>query len=194
VTSRRSATVYGALVRLYPRSFRDEYGSDLVQDFRALAADRGIAEAWRRSAIDLLVTVPRYRLETAMPAQKSTTVLRGSIVALASAGVVSVVVGLRPGVIFLAVAIALAVGQRSTLARSMRDPDEVRARARIRIPMTVPAGAIALAAAVFIPAIDGGELDEAWWTVMAACGLVGVGLLVAGALTIFTAWSASATS
>lgn len=43
--------VYSALTRLYPAGFLREFGSDLVQNFD-----------------DLLVTVPRYRLESVMSA------------------------------------------------------------------------------------------------------------------------------
>lgn len=183
MTSVESARVYRRFVRLYPRWFRDEFSTDLVQHFADLADDRGVRAAWSRSAIDLLVTVPRYRLETFMPTRQSTAALQVMIVLLGAAGVVSALAGFLPGIVLLAVAVALAVGQRTRLARAMREPEADRGRRRFP---WLPAGAVALALAVAIPLIDGGELSEAWWTVMAAFGLLGIGLVARGLLGLFT--------
>jgi branched-subunit amino acid permease len=46
------------------------------------------------------------------------------------------------------------------------------------------AGLAALAGAIIIPAIDGGELSEAWWSVMAGLFLTGIGLLITGVVKI----------
>jgi hypothetical protein len=40
------------------------------------------------------------------------------------------------------------------------------------------AGGLAIVAAVAIPAIDGGELNEVWWTVTAIALLSGIGMAV----------------
>ena len=45
-------------------------------------------------------------------------------------------------------------------------------------------GAFAIAVAVLIPAIAGGELSEAWWAVMAGFVLTGAALLVIGVVTV----------
>jgi branched-subunit amino acid permease len=42
------------------------------------------------------------------------------------------------------------------------------------------AGLAALAGAIIIPAVDGGELSEAWWSVMAGLFLSGIALLITG--------------
>lgn len=42
------------------------------------------------------------------------------------------------------------------------------------------AGLAALAGAIIIPAVDGGELSEAWWSVMAGLFLIGIALLITG--------------
>jgi hypothetical protein len=44
------------------------------------------------------------------------------------------------------------------------------------------AGGAAIAMAIAIPAIDGGELSELWWTVMMLTLLSGIGLAITGAL------------
>lgn len=45
-------------------------------------------------------------------------------------------------------------------------------------------GAAAVAVAILIPAIDGGELSETWWTVMAALFLAGTALLITGVVKL----------
>jgi hypothetical protein len=45
-------------------------------------------------------------------------------------------------------------------------------------PLWLAGGLAALAGAVAIPLIDGGELSQTWWSVMAALGLAGVALVI----------------
>ena len=126
-------TAYRALIRLYPRDFRDRYRDDLEQNFSDLVDDRGAGTAWARIAIDLAVTVPRYRLEAIMTERHSATTLSIAITLLAAAGLLSVPIGFYPGIVLLPVAVALAVAQRSTIARSIRTPDSNRRRRRLTI-------------------------------------------------------------
>jgi hypothetical protein len=67
VSSERAAVrVYGALIRLYPRRFRDKYGTDMVQLVRDQFDDE---PAWRvctRGVIDLAITIPTQHLEAIM--------------------------------------------------------------------------------------------------------------------------------
>ena len=128
-----SAQVYRSLLRLYPHSFRSEYGDDLVQHFDDLSNDRGLRAAWARTAMDLIVTVPRYRLENLMSENLSATAISVSIWVLVAAGVVGTfLVDLFPGVVLLVAAGFLAISQRSALARSLRTPDSSRRRQRLR--------------------------------------------------------------
>ncbi len=131
---------YRVLIRLYPRGFRRHYGEDLVQAFDDLVERDGPARAWRRTALDLLVTVPRYRLETVMNPWQSTLALQLTVGGLIVAGILSVLFGLLPGIILLPAGVILALIQRSQLARSMRAPDRRRRR---RILLT--AGGLAVA-------------------------------------------------
>jgi hypothetical protein len=78
-------SVYRVLVRLYPADFRRHHGDDLAQLFADLVERDGASAAWRRTVIDLVVTVPRYRLETIMSTRRTTTTLVGTI-ALLTAG------------------------------------------------------------------------------------------------------------
>jgi hypothetical protein len=54
---------YRALTRLYPRSFREEFGTDLLALFEAQRADDGVRRTWLRAGRDLLVTIPTQHLE-----------------------------------------------------------------------------------------------------------------------------------
>jgi hypothetical protein len=120
--------VYKTLLRLYPRDFRDQYGDDLLQIHTDLSAELGPRRAWRRVTLDLIVTVPRYRMETLMKEQHTSSVLTAAIVVMACVGVVSPFTGLYPGALLLPLAALVAVTQRSKLARSM----DVTERDRLR--------------------------------------------------------------
>lgn len=46
------------------------------------------------------------------------------------------------------------------------------------------AGLAAIAGTIVIPVVDGGELSEGWWSVMAGLFLAGVALLVTGVVRL----------
>ena len=124
--------VYRFLVRLYPKPFRHEYGEDLVAHYGDLVADRGPRAARARTALDLAITIPRYHLEHLMTEQHTNTVLRVVIGLLIAGGVASLMTGVGPpSLILFAVAIGLAVTQRSALSRALRTPDSNLRRRRL---------------------------------------------------------------
>jgi hypothetical protein len=124
--------LYRSVIRLYPKSFRRDYGDDLLQHFADLVIDRGLRAAWARTGVDLIVTVPRYRLESIMNEQHSVTAVNVGIAALAAGGVFGVLTDVFPGVVLLVAAIGFAFAQRSTLARAIRTPGSNRRRKRLR--------------------------------------------------------------
>lgn len=125
---------YRSLLVLYPRDFRDRYSDDLVQTLTDLSAELGPRRAWRRVTLDLVVTVPRYRMETLMKEEHSSTVLTVATVGMACAGIISPFAGLPLGVLLLPLAAVVAITQRGRLARSMDavDASGLR-RKRLRI-------------------------------------------------------------
>jgi hypothetical protein len=123
--------VYRSLLRLYPKPFRARYGDDLVQQLADLITDRGARAAWARVSLDLIVTVPRYRLESVMNEQHSETVVKVVITLLAAGGVVGLLTDFYPGIVPLVVALAFGIGQRSTLSKAIRTPDSNRRRRRL---------------------------------------------------------------
>lgn len=123
---------YRTLTLLYPKAFRDHYRDDLIQAHDDLLCAVGPTRAWGRAALDLLVTVPRYRLETIMNNRNSNTGLHiaiGALIVLAAG--VTTDLGLAFAAIPLGLAVVLAITQRSNLARSLGTPDLDRRRRRL---------------------------------------------------------------
>ena len=127
------ADFYRSLVQFYPKAFRGDFGDDLVQSFSDLLARDGPSRTWRRTAVDLAVTVPRYRLETLMNPRNTNTTLYIITVVLALAAVTSITTDLFVGgFILLAGAVVFAVASSSRLARSTRPADPQRRRRMLR--------------------------------------------------------------
>lgn len=139
---------YRLLILLYPPTFRREYGTDMVLLYDSLAADRGRLAAVRRTLIDLIVTVPRYRLEAVMTEPRATRILTTSIAGLLLLGIASPVAGLGwIGLVLILAGLVLVLANRGRLARSIRTPDSSRRARRLRIS--------ALSAGVFAACVVG---------------------------------------
>jgi hypothetical protein len=128
MNSRSRARVYRGLLYLYPREFREHYRDDLEQAITDLSAELGRRRALSRVALDLVVTVPRYRIEALMKEEHTATVLTVAITAMACIGIVSIFTGLYLGAVLLVLAVVLAVTQRSSLARSVDPVNGTRLR------------------------------------------------------------------
>jgi hypothetical protein len=108
-------------VRCYPASFRRRYGDDLVAAFEDLRAHRGRRVAWSRTIVDLIVTVPKYRLESIMSEHRANLTLIAVTVVSAFAGFATLAIGAWPiSLVLLAAAGVLLVSQRNALARSLQ--------------------------------------------------------------------------
>jgi hypothetical protein len=179
-----SHPIYRRLLHLYPPSFRRRYGADLVQHYSDLVADRGVRAAWARTVVDLTVTVPRYRVESLMNEQHSATAISAVVGLLVGAGIVSVLVGLYPGLVLLAAGVALAAGRRGQLARALRTPNSNLRRRRLTTATVLAAVFVGTYTAYMMLIGDEWTVRE---TVLAGVGtpaMIGaVGFLVAGLLT-----------
>lgn len=139
---------YQLLIPLYPAAFRREFGDDMLLLFDSLVADRGILAATSRTSLDLIVTVPRYRLETVMTDSRATQVLTTTIAGLLVLGFISPMAGLLwLSPLFFLAGLGLIVANRTRLAHAIRTPDSSRRRHRLRLS--------ALSAAVFAAAVVG---------------------------------------
>lgn len=177
---------YRALLRLYPKDFRKEFGPDLLRLHEDLAADRGLTVARRRTALDLIVTVPRYRLEHLMSEQHSNTALYVVLVGLVAAGAFGFLTGVGPALLFVVAAVVVAVAQRSRLARAIRTPDtDVRHR---RLRWAGICGAVfALSIVTYLADLGDDEISTAsllWHNLVGTSAMVAMVIFfVAGLLT-----------
>jgi hypothetical protein len=89
-------TLYGGLLRLYPRDFREEYGQDMEQLVRLQLRDENAARVWGRTLLDAALTVPSLRLEAHMSARSSAPVVYGAatVASLTLAGLAGSAVGI----------------------------------------------------------------------------------------------------
>lgn len=166
--------VYRGLLVLYPRDFRDRYTDDLVQTLTDLSAELGPRKAWRRVTLDLVVTVPRYRLETVMKDERSSTLLTIAITVMAVAGITSVFVGLNHGVVLVPLAGVAAITQRSNLARSIDAVDGTGLRRKRLRTASVLAASLPVIYLVSLPI-----LGNHWGTDAAVAFGLWVGVLIA---------------
>lgn len=181
-----STSTYRSLLRLYPREFRRDYGDDLVQTFADLVADCGPRKAWTRTAGDLIVTVPRYRLEHIMNERHSATALAAATLALTVGGILSVLAGFYPGGVLLLAAAGLAFSQRSRLARAIGTPSS--SQRRHRLGASAGLTLVFLAAALsYMRAIDSEHISNTSLLLHTAIGMAAllgaVVFFVAGLLT-----------
>ena len=166
--------VYRSLLLLYPRDFRDRYTDDLVQTLTDLSRELGARRAWRRVTLDLVVTVPRYRLETLMNDERRATLLTVAITVMAVAGITSVFVGLYPGVLLVPLAAVVAATQRSKLARSIDTVDGTRLRGKRLRTAAVLAASLPVIYLVSLPI-----LGDQWGTDAVVAFGLWVGVLIA---------------
>lgn len=127
-----SRRTYRLLIRLYPAEFRREYGDDMVLIYEQLVADRGVLVATGRASIDLIVTVPRYRLEAVMTESQATRALTTIIAGLIVMGVSSLAMLGLPlvGAVLILAGVGLALAGRGRLARALRSVPDVSRRGR----------------------------------------------------------------
>lgn len=176
-------SIYRALTLLYPRTFRARYREDLIRHHADLVDNFGCAAAWRRTGLDLIITVPTYRLESMMSARSATIVLNLVVVAFAASSIAIMLVGFPLGGVLLGVASIIAITQRTTIARSLRQP-----RRGPRGPrLAASAVCAAIAAGVFLVAFNDDEWGETgtliYSIVFLAAAVASVGLLAAALAT-----------
>jgi hypothetical protein len=166
-------------VRLYPRSFRDEYGDDMVLLFEDQRAAEPALRVWCRSLLDLTLSVPTRHLEAHVHRSSPQPLLT----VLAAAGaVVALVVGLVVGSV-AAPALLVVVGA-TWLANASR-----RAERPVDAPMwwrRVVVGGVLIGlvgAATNVPWPDsmdiGGDLA---WSLGAITIIAGITLMSSGAV------------
>jgi len=108
--------VYRALLGMYPREFRNEYGADMVQLLRDQCADEPAWQVCARASLDLAITIPTQHLETFMN-RPSTHLVPLLYIALASAGVLGAIIGgSNAAVVLIGLSIAVVAGTTAVVA------------------------------------------------------------------------------
>ena len=167
---------YRAAIRLYPRDFRHQFGDDLVQLFAELVSDLGPGRAWSRTLLDLVITLPVYRLETIMSPTRSYPALVFIIAVLIAAGVLGAFsLGVVPALIPLGDAVVIAITQRSNLALSLRPANGSQRRRRLTYA-TISGAVFAGSIVGYLIAIGDDSISA---TALIAYNLIGVASLVA---------------
>jgi hypothetical protein len=173
VVNRVLLGIYRAALHLYPRTFRRAYGGLLAQVVRdrCTFGGRSHAAVVTSELVDVAGSALRMRGEDPMARfLVAVVVLMAAVVAALAAGPVALVP------VMLA-AIAVYVGMRGAPPVDARSAHPAR---------WLAAAVGAIGAAVAIPLIDGGELNEPSWAAMAVLGVAGVGLALTGLFQLAT--------
>jgi hypothetical protein len=171
VVSAIAVRLYRLMLFAYPSQFRRGFGAEMV----GLLIDRRRHEArseWRillDETVDAAHAAPRMRWESPM----------NRIVILAAVGTVAIAAILVAQLALIPLAV-LGLAAWYAWGRPLQ-PIAPAAASRRWVTWLI-AGGVAVAVAVAIPAIDGGELNALWWTVMMLTLLGGIGMAITGAL------------
>ena len=106
---------YGALLALYPRQFRDEYGADMVLVFRDQCRDEPTWRVCLRSIIDLALTIPNQHLETHMHRNPTPVTTLGYLIVALAGVLLAIVGGTTPLTLIIGAITALCAGALATL-------------------------------------------------------------------------------
>lgn len=171
-------SLYGGLLRLYPRGFREEYGQDMTQLLRYQLRDENTARVWARTLLDLTLTVPSLRLEAHMSARTSAPVVYGA--AAVGSLALAALAGTAVGVSVIGIAGVLLFGTLAAIswrrARALGDTGHASAHWWKYL-----AGGIAgLAGTVVFANLGGDDLPEGWWAVFMGALLTSVALMAVG--------------
>jgi hypothetical protein len=177
VTSPPSVRAYKALLVLYPRPFRREYGEDMALLFAEQLRDESAWRVCARAATDLALTVPTRYLEAVMKSSTS-PFLSALFGAVAAAGLVCAVVsGTNATLAISGVAVAVVAGGLSAASYHRNRPLGAPASA-IGWKLAAAGGLLLTALIITVNVI--GELPDGFWLPMVITGLAAVVLLAMG--------------
>jgi hypothetical protein len=170
VVSAIAIRLYRLVLFAYPSQFRRGFSDEMVR----LLVDRrrhdGRSE-WRillEEAVDAVRAAPRMRWESPM----------NRIVILAVVGATAIAAALVAQLALIPIAL---FGLAAWFAWGRPLQPITPAAASRRWVTWLIAGGVAIAIAIAIPAIDGGELNAFWWTVMMLTLFSGIAMAITGA-------------
>lgn len=161
---------YRALLHLYPRRFRLEYGDDMVALLAEQLAAEPASRITRRVAVDLLVTVPTSHLEAHVPTASTTPLVITFAAAAAALTIFGGAVGVVGAVLLLLVSLLIWRHDRPVVADDSR------------WWKLLVAGALLLGALIVVTTITGELPSGGWYVAMVALftslGLIGSGVVL----------------
>jgi hypothetical protein len=181
MTASRLVTAYRLTIRLYPRSFRDEFGEDLVQLFADKLADERAPRIVARTVLDLALSVPQRHLESDMRTARTSILPVIFFVAALSSLVVGLAVG-HPAVLGVCAVMSLTFVTLALVALHRARPLSELRSAPSRWWVALTTGVILLAGLILVTNATG-ELPEGGWllamiTGLTALVLIGTGLVL----------------
>lgn len=179
----RSVNLYRHLSKLYPRSFRDEYGQDLVATFTEQLRSETSGRVWRSTIRDLAVTLPTQHLEVHMNRPSSRTVaMIASSVTVASLGIAITTGTGADTAVFLLIAIAALVV--ATLAWKAARPADQNGSTIVNRWRTLLLSGVALLATVIVvinvPPYNDRDLPSAGWALLMLSLVTSIALITVG--------------
>lgn len=175
----RTVGAYRALLHLYPRRFREEYGVDMALLFADQLGDEPAPRVWARCAVDLAITIPTQHLETHMTRSSSSTV-PVLLSALSVAGVAfALIVGSSLGLALVGLVVAVIAGGLAVASwRSSRAITADRPAASHWWKVVLTGVGVLTAMVVAVNVV--GEVSEGWWAPMMLALLAGILTTAAG--------------
>lgn len=107
---------YGALLRLYPRGFRDQYGADMVQLMQEQRSEESASRVFSRSMVDLAISIPTQHLEARMRRAPNPLVPFVYAIAAVAGLLLAIVGGSNRPMRVLGLGLAVVAGAIATLA------------------------------------------------------------------------------
>lgn len=173
----RATGIYSALLRLYPRRFRDEYGIDMALLFAQQLHDQSTGRVVARCVIDLAITIPTQHLEAHMNHVHRLTV-PVAFGAVSISGLALAFIG-GSNLAMLSLAVFVVAGAVSVASwRRYRAISPGRSTTG-RWWQILLAGVTLLATTIVTVNITG-EVSEVWWLPMMLALLIGIVTTAAG--------------
>lgn len=178
MTGQRGLGVYELLLRAYPRSFRDDYGPDMVLLFARQLREESAGRIWARGIVDLALTVPSQHLEHHM--KRPSPIVALAFTALSVAGVLLALIGgSSPLPLVGGLSVAVAAGGLAFLSWQRTQGIAAAPPVTAHWWKLLAGGAGVLSAVAIVTTITG-EVTEGLWLPMMVTILFGLSGLVGG--------------
>lgn len=115
-TDARAMRAYRALVRLYPRRFRDEYGADMARLIREQCRDEPPRKVFARAVMDAAISIPTQHVEARMRRAPNRLVPLVYVTAAVAGLLVATLGGSEPATLVLGFGLAVIAGTVGVVA------------------------------------------------------------------------------